>query len=325
MSDNARDPLVDYWHAVALSSEVGDKPVAARLLDTEIVIWRDNNGISAFNDLCIHRGARLSLGLIDCGHIVCPYHGWHYDASGSVTKIPSLPADRPIPAKARTKRYHCTERYGLVFVCLGEPKREIYQAPELEQEGFRVHIVGPTRWKASAARSIENFMDEAHLPWVHPGDLGNRDNVPVVPTREVKERDGAFYYETISEVRNRTGSREVTTNRLTYDIVLPFTIHHENIYPGNKRVVDLLFVSPISRGESVRYMVVGRNYALDEPPDKMIAFTTGIWEQDRVIIETQRPEELPLDWNAELHVRGPDAPSMVYRKKLIEMGVINVV
>jgi vanillate O-demethylase monooxygenase subunit len=324
MVETACDPLLDYWHPVALTSEVQEKPIQARLLDTELVIWRSGRDVFAFNDLCIHRGTRLSLGWVECGHLVCPYHGWEYNTDAAVTKIPAIPSDRPIPTKARTTKYHCAERYGLIFVCLGEPRAPIYDVPEFEQGGFRVHIVGSVRWKTSAARSIENFMDEAHLPWAHPGDLGNRHNVPVVPNRQVIERDGGFYFECASEVRSRTGSNEVTMNRLTYDITLPFTLYHENIYPGNLRVIDLLIVSPISEGVSDRYMIVGRNFALEESADKLIAFTHGIWEQDRVLVESQRPERLPIDWNAELHVRGPDGPSMVYRKKLIEMGLRNV-
>jgi phenylpropionate dioxygenase-like ring-hydroxylating dioxygenase large terminal subunit len=321
MTGNSPDPLADFWHPVALSADVRDKPVPATLLGTQLVIWRTVQGIFAFKDLCIHRGTRLSLGWVDQGQLVCPYHGWCYGESGAVTRIPAIPAERPIPAKARVETYHCQERYGLVFVCLGEPRIPIYEVPEFEQQGFHTHIVGPFRWKASAARSTENFMDEAHLPWAHPDSLGNRDNVPPIPNREVTERAGAFYFECNSEVRSRLDKSRMTTNRLTYDIVLPFTIYHENIYPEGERVIDLFFVSPLSERESVRYMVVARNFALDQPPDKLIKFTEGIWEQDRVLVESQRPEEIPIDWSAELHVRGPDGPSMVYRRKLFEMGI----
>jgi len=325
MSELAHDPLVDFWHPVALSAQLTAKPGAATLLGVPLVIWRTDAGVVAFKDLCIHRGTRLSLGWVERNQLVCPYHGWCYNESGAVTKIPAIPADRPIPAKAKAEKYHCVERYGLVFVCLGEPKTPIYEVPEFEQEGFLTHIVGPARWKTSAARSMENFMDEAHLPWAHPGTLGNRDNVPIIPVRDVKERNQAFYFECNSEVRSRTDASKMTTNRLTYDIVMPFTLYHENIYPEGERVIDLFFVSPISDRESVRYMVVARNFALDQSPDKLIKFTEGVWEEDRVLIESQRPEELPVDWSAELHVRGPDGPSMVYRKKLIELGIRDVV
>jgi phenylpropionate dioxygenase-like ring-hydroxylating dioxygenase large terminal subunit len=321
MDEATRELLVNFWHPVALSSEVRDKPVGARLLDKQVVLWRSHGSINAFNDLCIHRGTRLSLGWIQEDELVCPYHGWCYGQDGQVTRIPAIPSDRPIPGKARTPKYQCVERYGLVFVCLGNPKLPIYDVPEFEQQGFGVHIVGPAHWKTGAARSMENFMDEAHLPWVHPGALGNRDAVPIIPRRDVKERNGAFYFECNSEVRSRTDPSKVTLNRLTYDIVLPFSIYHENIYPNGDRVIDLFFVSPDSERESTRYMVVGRNFALDEPPDKLIRFTNEIWEQDQALVESQRPEELPVDWKAELHIGGPDGPSMVYRKKLIELGV----
>jgi vanillate O-demethylase monooxygenase subunit len=316
--------LADYWHPVALSSEFKEKPVPVRLLDKQLVIWRSGSAVHAFDDLCIHRGTRLSLGWVENDELICPYHGWCYGAEGQVTKIPAIPSDRPIPNKARTVKYACTEKYGLVFVCLGTPRLPIYEVPEFTQPEFGLHIVGPTTWKTSAARSMENFMDEAHLPWAHPGLLGNRDAVPTIPQREVKERDGAFYFECNSEVRSRGNGGHVTLNRLTYDIVLPFSLYHENIYPNGNRVIDLLFVSPNSEGESTRYMVVGRNFALDQPPDALIEFTHKIWDQDRALVESQRPEQLPVDWNVELHVRGPDGPSMVYRKKLLEMGVTDV-
>ena len=44
-------------------------------------------------------------------------------------------------------------------------------------------------------------------------------------------------------------------------------------------------------------------------------------EQDRVIVENQRPEELPLDLTEELHIKGPDAPALQYRKMMGELGV----
>ncbi|MDB5795992.1 MAG: Rieske (2Fe-2S) iron-sulfur domain protein [Noviherbaspirillum sp.] len=320
----AQEPLRNFWHVVALSSEVQDKPFATTLLDQQLVLWRTENGISALDDMCIHRGARLSLGWVEQDQIRCPYHGWGYNAAGSCAQIPALPAGRPIPGKARVKSYQCQERYGLIFVCLGEPQQPLYEVPEFEQSGFKTHIVGPVTWQASAARSLENFMDEAHLPFVHPEMLGNRHNVPEVDSRDVEERDGGFYFECQSEVSDRIDRSKMTVNRLTYHIVLPFMLYHENIYPNGNRVLDLFFSTPVSTKKCVRYMVVGRNFALDQPSERFADFTQKIWEQDRAIIESQRPEELPIDWNMELHLRGPDAPSVAYRKMLRAMGVAKV-
>ena len=97
----ADHPLRHYWHPVALAAEVGDKPKAAKLLGTDIVLWRTATGVSAFKDLCIHRGAALSRGSVQDGIIACPYHGWRYDRTGQCVHIPALPADAPIPKRAR--------------------------------------------------------------------------------------------------------------------------------------------------------------------------------------------------------------------------------
>ena len=34
----------DYWHPVALASELADKPIGRKLLDTPIVLWRSADG-----------------------------------------------------------------------------------------------------------------------------------------------------------------------------------------------------------------------------------------------------------------------------------------
>lgn len=320
----SNNSLQDHWHPVALSASVQDKPVPATLLDEQLVLWRGEDGVAAFRDLCIHRGTRLSLGWIDKGQLVCPYHGWTYECGGAVTRIPAIPPERPIPTKARAKKFLCKERYGLVFVCLGEPKNDIYEVPEFEDSDFQTHILGPVRWKSGAARSFENFIDEAHLPWAHPGFLGNRDNVPIIPSREVRTRGDGFYFEYNSECRSRTDPNKFTNNLLTYDVVLPYELYHENISPEGERVIDLFYCSPISEKECDRYMIVARNFGFDQPAEKFRNFTLTVWEQDRIIVESQRPEEVPINWNEELHVRGPDDPSVMYRKMLQEMGVPNV-
>ena len=70
MDEATRALLANYWYPVALSSEVRDKPVAARLLDKQVVLWRSGGSVNAFNDLCIHRGTRLSLGWIQGDELV---------------------------------------------------------------------------------------------------------------------------------------------------------------------------------------------------------------------------------------------------------------
>jgi phenylpropionate dioxygenase-like ring-hydroxylating dioxygenase large terminal subunit len=320
MSEN---PLRHFWHPVALAADLNDRPLAATLLGEPIVLWRASGNALAFHDLCIHRGTRLSLGWIENDNLVCRYHGWSYDCEGACTRIPSLPAERAIPRKARIKRYHCAEKYGLIFVCLDEPRRPIVEFPEFELPGYRTFFFGRHHWKTSAARMIENFMDISHFPWVHPGTLGDRAK-PLIPDIKVKRGDGELYFEVESDGRSRTDPSRITTDRVTYRIVLPFTIYNERITPEGERLIFFFLASPVTDKEIDRYLFLSRNYALDQSDEKFRKFSLEVAEQDRVVVESQRPEELPLDLSEELHLRGPDNCAVVYRRMLRELGVADV-
>jgi hypothetical protein len=49
-------------------------------------------------------------------------------------------------------------------------------------------------------------------------------------------------------------------------------------------------------------------------------FNFRIFNEDRVIVESQRPEDLPLDIQMEAHIAA-DRTSIAYRKLLKEMGL----
>ena len=95
------------WFPVASSEQLAhDKPLAARLLGEDLVLWRSDGRVLAWQDLCVHRGARLSMGQIDPGEgtLACPYHGWRYGAGGACVHIPAHPEQQP-PTRAAVKSY----------------------------------------------------------------------------------------------------------------------------------------------------------------------------------------------------------------------------
>jgi phenylpropionate dioxygenase-like ring-hydroxylating dioxygenase large terminal subunit len=93
--------LSRYWHPVAFSHDVTSAPMSARLLDQDLVVYRSSQSVVVARDICLHRGARLTLGQIDGDELVCAYHGWRYGANGRCTRIPSQPPDIRISPKAR--------------------------------------------------------------------------------------------------------------------------------------------------------------------------------------------------------------------------------
>ena len=319
------DPLLDWWHPVAWAHDVGLTPRATVLLGRGLVLWRDEAGkANCFRDLCLHRGTALSLGSVTDGQLVCAYHGWTYASDGRCTRIPQLAADAPIPAGARAISFSCEERYGLVWVCLGTPRAPIPDFPEWNNPRFRHAPCPAYTWQTSAPRMVENFTDFGHLGWLHDGLLGSRDDV-VVPPHRVDTVGTELRYALTMEVPAAGGIADVAseTGRMTntYVLSLPHVIHLESAYPetGTARVLYFA-VQPISAGVSTGYCYQSRDFDLDGDDQEYVSFQEVLAEQDRTVVESQRPEELPLDLADELHLRF-DRVAVAYRKALVEHGL----
>ena len=57
-----------------------------------------------------------------------------------------------------------------------------------------------------------------------------------------------------------------------------------------------------------------------EDIEGLIAFETKVFAEDQHLVESQHPEELPLDLSAEFHIRA-DQMSTAYRKALVKLGL----
>jgi phenylpropionate dioxygenase-like ring-hydroxylating dioxygenase large terminal subunit len=67
-------------------------------------------------------------------------------------------------------------------------------------------------------------------------------------------------------------------------------------------------------------MIMALNYGHEIADAELIAFQDYVANQDRAIVESQRPELLPLDLQAELHLRS-DRLAIAYRKWLAHIGL----
>lgn len=167
--------LTNLWYVAEWSKVVKDKPVKVKLLGQHFVLFRDKSGkVNCLSDVCIHRGGSLSGGETterDC--VACPYHGWEFDAEGKVQFIPSRGEGAPIPERARIDAYPTEERYGMIWVFLGDlPEEERYPIPEFpeydDRETWRPVECDYT-WEGAVDRVVENGIDIAHTSFVHPG------------------------------------------------------------------------------------------------------------------------------------------------------------
>jgi vanillate O-demethylase monooxygenase subunit len=316
------------WHPVAFADAVSEQPYGAMLLDEPLALWRGTEGqVHAVSDLCIHRGTALSLGWTNGDQIVCPYHGWRYRSDGVCAAIPQLEDPTRVPSKARIASFRTAERFGLVWVALEEPRFDLPEAPELDRAGWVVVNAGPYRWDSDASRQLENFTDFGHFPWVHPGLLGDPER-PVVPRHTVDTDGHVLHYSIVRPEAANTDDFPVFGNeqtdaperRSTYQLHLPYTIVLRLGWGGEKGMLYFFASQPVSSSECIGYVVMGRNYDLDQPPDVLQSFEDTIFNQDKRIVESQRPEQVPFDLADELHLTF-DAVAVAYRRAMRTNGL----
>jgi phenylpropionate dioxygenase-like ring-hydroxylating dioxygenase large terminal subunit len=327
------DPMLkDEWFAIAWSREIEPGMLQARrLLGIDVVLWRSNEGLHCWRDLCVHRGARLSLGRVrqaagvgvgaparDC--LICPYHAWEYAPTGECVHIPAHPEFAP-PVKARVDAFAACERYGVVWVTLGKPGGSVAYFPLAEEAGFRSVLAGPYRFRAHGPRVIENLLDVAHLGFVHAGLLGD-------PQRgEVEDYEVAAATDTRGpEARHiriwqpdpdGTGTGALVNYH--YWVHGPLTAGFVKSH-GRQRFGMLAQVVPVDAESCELRLVMSLNYGENVSDDELLRFQDRVTEQDRAVVESQRPELLPLDLQAELHLRS-DRMAIAYRKWLRSIGL----
>lgn len=313
--------LIHEWHPVLLSSALTDKPEAVVVLGEKVAIFRTAQGVHAFKDLCIHRGVPLSLGKVSGDELVCAYHGWSYNTCGTCTKIPSLPKEQAIPSKAKAYVYACVEAHGLIWVCLGTPVGPLPKVSAYVPMGFKEVFMGPYTLQAAGPRIIENFLDVSHLMFVHEGLLGDSEFAEINDYR-VMEEDGVLRSEEIIVYQpDADGTGRGVNSRYVYEVFGPLCVAFTKRDDVSDHIFRLfLMVLPVTEQTSVAYMLKQRNYAYDEPDEVFIQFQDRLIEQDRIMVENQKPELLPLDLQAELHLKC-DRLSIAYRKRLRELGV----
>lgn len=326
------DPiLLNDWHPVATLAQLDAQPIlSVRLLGEDLVLWKSGEHYLAWQDLCVHRGSKLSGGKIIGEHLRCPYHGWTYNQDGACVHLPAHPEQTP-PAKARVKTYQLRERYGLLWACLGQPANDLPPFPEWDQPGFAQAVCDPIlHVPAHGPRLIENFLDAAHFPFVHEGVLGDQAHAEMedfdarVGPLGV-ESDPVYVYQPAQY--GTTGGGRVS---YIYHAYRPFTAHMTKHVPAGWWGPEapaathglMLTLTPHDELDSTVWFIIASTMYTDNAK-LQIEYTqriTAIFEEDRAVVLSQRPELLPLDLQAELHLKS-DRVAIAYRTWLRQIGL----
>jgi phenylpropionate dioxygenase-like ring-hydroxylating dioxygenase large terminal subunit len=318
--------LARHWYPIALAAEVGNAPHKTTLLDEPLVAYRVKGQLVIARDVCPHRGVPLSLGSHDGEGIICRYHGLRYGVEGRCNRVPANPR-LPIPARLNLITYAAVERYGLIWTCLeGEPGTapDIPSMPHWDEPAFQQIVCPIVDINCFAGRQVEGFLDVAHFGFVHSETFGDPDNVEI-PSYAPKATPQGFevdYRSTVGNYPLGTDGRALADFEWLrhFEAHLPFTATLTIHFPEQGRLVIMNAASPVSARKTRLFAPIARNFDQHIPVEEVHAFNLRVFEEDRLIVETQKPERLPLDLTLEAHISA-DRSSIAYRRGLRRMGL----
>jgi len=167
----AGEYLRRYWHPVFLSQDLGEQPVAIKILTEELVIFRDkSDNLGLVHKHCPHRQASLEFGMCTDSGIQCCYHGWHFAADGSILDVPGHPekAADMIKQRVRLGAYPTHEYKGLIFAYMG-PIESIPEFPVYDSFNFEDMEMVPYKapFSCNWLQVLDAIVDPIHTAFLH--------------------------------------------------------------------------------------------------------------------------------------------------------------
>jgi Na(+)-translocating NADH:ubiquinone oxidoreductase F subunit len=284
------------WQPVALVRDLEKKEILEyTLLNEEIVVTRLKGKLCAFKDRCPHRGAKFAIGDIHDGHMRCPYHGWEFDHQGECQKIPSVEQSQEIRKLACLKNYPTQERYGMIWVKLdSDGEHELPVIPEFENDWtFMLPAQVPTG--CGFRREIDNYLDMSHFAFAHSKSLGVAAK-EIIEGIEISHFKGGFQMDApFPRLENASTSKLAESHHRLQRTVLPnFTTIRQSFYDGDERVL-IHIPSPNTETSCTMFWALAVSPGFKGPsPEDQIAFAIGVYEEDKTMMENQRPLENPI-------------------------------
>ena len=161
--------LKNIWYIAAWAEEIEFGTLFHRtLVNHPVLFFRDEEGVvHAIGNRCPHRFAPLHIGRQIGSAVECRYHGLQFGPAGQCVHNPH----GPIPKAANVPSYPVTERYGAIWIWLGDPqKADPGLLPDFPLLDADVYAPGHGYLLAKANYELEtdNIMDLSHIEFLHP-------------------------------------------------------------------------------------------------------------------------------------------------------------
>ena len=144
------------WYAFATSEDVRRRPFGVTVAGEDLVAWRDERGtLHVGPAACPHLGADLRTAKVDCGALVCPWHGLRLDGTRKSGWTPHPAFDDGVLAWVRL------DGAG------GETPTDAPVIPARPQHP-RLYAVTRVDGMCEPRDILANRMDPWHGSWFHP-------------------------------------------------------------------------------------------------------------------------------------------------------------
>ena len=197
MTDTTIEPFVrNAWYVGAWPEELNEGPLARRIMNEPICLYRDSEGIvGALEDRCCHRGAPLTHGEVMENGLQCGYHGLTFDRSGNCVEVPGQDT---IPTSAHVKSYPVVERQGIIWIWMGNPtladQSEIVDFPYFDLSDKWPYRRDVLHIKTNYMLMMDNLMDLTHLGYVHGSTIGGQPNTHVAAEMKTTQTENGVHY-----------------------------------------------------------------------------------------------------------------------------------
>lgn len=287
------------WYNIGWSGELAPGGVLPlKYFGQELVAFRTAAGeLSVLDAFCSHLGAHLGYGgkvIDDC--IVCPYHGWEWNAEGYNTKIPYQ--DEPI--KRPMRKWTSLEQNGMMFVWydpkFGKPRWQLpnifacfpgHEADEADfYPAYPNAVVNKPAEPFPAQYMLENAADTAHFQFTH--------GAPLPPQLLSFSVDG-YWVSDMGFLSPKTNEIALNVKAVKPNIGLSYTL-----FAGKAPYRLVLSGTPIDAETCdmrVTYYLPRRPESPDVMPPEVLAFaasTDELYEEDARMWRHQQFRQRPI-------------------------------
>ncbi len=299
--------LRNTWYVAEWGHDVERALHPVKILGEDIVLFRREDGTpQALADSCPHRKLPLSMGRLQGDHVVCGYHGMTFDGAGACVRVPG---QERIPPRARVHSYPVEERWGLIWIWMGDPALAdpdtIFAVEHYDDPAWGINRGAVMHWPCNYLLITDNLLDPSHVAFVHQTSFGSDDfeedpvetratEDAVVTARWLKDHKLAAFYKPLVRfegLSDRLQHYEVRypCNAIIKAVITPAGTGGDDgpLHPDVFYMDSYNFITPVDERNSRYFYFQIRNVEPhnEELSNLMNTAVLGAFTEDLIILE----------------------------------------